>query len=240
MPFRQARGRTCPGAGVVGCRDHTHNGSVSTAGSPSAPSHPGVGTQLWRSDMIRLGTATGVVVVSAVAARTPGVSRPELAMFRTVNNLPPSFEFPLTIVMQLGALGAVPASAGVALIAGKRALALDLLTAGSSAWLAAKAGKVIVARERPGLLIAEVLLRGRPQSGRGFPSGHAAVAAAMATVAGRHLGAAGRLAASVAAQTVALARVYVGAHLPVDSVGGAAMGIAIGSAVGIARMRAGD
>jgi membrane-associated phospholipid phosphatase len=228
------------GWGVVGCRDHTDNVSVSTAGSPSAPSQPGVRTPIWGSDTLGLGIATAVAFVSAAAARAPGVSRTELAMFRTVNNLPPSFEFPLAMAMQLGALGAVPASAGIAMMAGKRTLALDLLTAGGIAWLAAKAGKVIVARERPGLLIAEVLLRGRPQSGRGFPSGHAAVAAAMATVAGRHLGATGRFAASVAAGTVALARVYVGAHLPVDSVGGAALGVAIGSAVGTARMRAGD
>jgi membrane-associated phospholipid phosphatase len=219
----------------VGCRDDVDNVPVSTPGPPSAPVHPGVQTQIWRSDSIRLGIASAVTVVSALAARTPGLSRAELALFRTVNNLPPSFEFPLAIVMQLGALGAVPGSAAVAVLARNRAVAIELLTAGSIAWLAAKTGKIIVARERPGFLVAEVLLRGRPQSGRGFPSGHAAVAAALATVAGRRLGPGGRLAASLAAGTVALARVYVGAHLPVDSVGGAAMGIAIGSAVAIAR-----
>ena len=72
---------------------------------------------------------------------------------------------------------------------------------------------------------------GGEQGGSGFPSGHAAVAAAMATVAGHHLPAlAGHMTrASVAA--VALARVYIGAHLPVDVLGGGGLGFSIGTAV---------
>lgn len=183
------------------------------------------------ADKTVLSIAAATAILSGVWARSPEVSRLELWVFRTVNDLPPRFELPLSIAMQMGSLGAVPVTAGAAWLGNRRDLASKILVAGGSAWVAAKVGKIVVARERPGLLIANVLLRGRPQTGRGFPSGHAAVALAIATVAGRGLGPGGRLAAWVSAGTVAVARMYVGAHLPVDVVGGAALGAAIGTAV---------
>jgi membrane-associated phospholipid phosphatase len=191
-----------------------------------------------RDDQSRLAIATAATILSALVARAPGLTRLELSLFRAVNGLPPSLERPLSIVMQLGSLGAGPATAGVAWLARRPALAAELLSAGGISWIAAKAGKLIVARERPGLLIAEVLLRGRAQSGRGFPSGHAAVAAALATVAVRRLGGGARGAAWASAGTVALARIYVGAHLPIDVIGGATLGYAIGTAVASRRASA--
>jgi membrane-associated phospholipid phosphatase len=186
------------------------------------------------ADVARAVVALATTLGSAMIARTPGLSRAELFVFRRVNGLTPSFELPLAAVMQLGSLGAVFAAAGVAMLARRRKVALQLLTSGGIAYIGARVVKIIVARERPGLLIAEVLLRGRPQSGRGFPSGHAAVAAALATIGGRHLPAEARGAAWASAGVVALARVYVGAHLPIDVVGGAALGYAIASSVAAA------
>ncbi|MGI8789952.1 MAG: phosphatase PAP2 family protein [Actinomycetota bacterium] len=133
--------------------------------------------------------------------------------------------------MQLGSLSAVPASAGVGLLKRRPALAADLVLAGGLSWGAAKAMKVMVARERPALLLTEVLIHGREQGGSGFPSGHAAVAAALATVAGDHLPAPPRCPTVALIAAVALARVYIGAHMPVDVVGGGALGFTIGTAV---------
>ncbi|CAN5429566.1 MAG: phosphatase PAP2 family protein [Actinomycetota bacterium] len=167
----------------------------------------------------------------AMMAANPGISNLELSLFRLVNELPSSFRVALSSVMQLGSLSAVPATAGVALLKRRPALATDLALAGGLSWVAAKALKRMVARERPALLLTKVLIQGREQGGSGFPSGHAAVAAALATVAGHHLPAlAGHMSrASVAA--VALARVYIGAHLPVDVLGGGGLGFTIGTAV---------
>jgi undecaprenyl-diphosphatase len=58
----------------------------------------------------------------------------------------------------------------------------------------------------------------------GFPSGHAAVAAALTFVVWRHLGPRWGAAALGVALIVMLGRMYVGAHLPLDLVGGAALG----------------
>jgi glycosyltransferase 2 family protein len=185
----------------------------------------------WGSDNVDVAIATAATALSGLAAMTPGVSRFEQLVFRAVNGLPPVLELPLATVMQLGSLGAIFASAGLARLRHRRDLAVELLMSGSISYVGAKAVKIIVARERPGLLLADVLLRGRAQSGRGFPSGHAAVAAALATIAARRLAPAAGRAAWASAGTVSVARIYVGAHLPVDVVGGAALGFAIGTAV---------
>jgi glycosyltransferase 2 family protein len=179
--------------------------------------------------------ATTVTVLSGLAAMTPGVSRFEQFVFRTVNGLPPALELPLATVMQLGSLGAVFASAGLARLADRRELAVEFLLSGGTSYVAAKAAKIMVARERPGLLLTDVLLRGRAQSGRGFPSGHAAVAAALATIAARRFPPAAGRAAWASVGMVSVARIYVGAHLPVDVVGGTALGFAIASGVAARR-----
>lgn len=65
----------------------------------------------------------------------------------------------------------------------------------------------------------------------GFVSGHSAVAAALATAAAPYLSRRLRRVAWALALTVGLARVYVGAHLPLDVVGGLLVGWVTGSLV---------
>ena len=62
-------------------------------------------------------------------------------------------------------------------------------------------------------------------------SGHAAVAVALAVVAFPYLGRRARWAVGGLAVFVCVARVYVGAHLPLDVVGGAALGLVVGAVV---------
>lgn len=66
-------------------------------------------------------------------------------------------------------------------------------------------------------------------TGRGFVSGHAAVVAAIATVVTPYLGTRGRWIVWTLVVITTTARVYVGAHLPLDSIGGAALGVAGGT-----------
>jgi undecaprenyl-diphosphatase len=73
--------------------------------------------------------------------------------------------------------------------------------------------------------------RGADAVGRGFVSGHAATLAALATVAWPWLGRRGRVVVAVLVVVVCLTRVYVGAHLPLDVVGGAGLGVAVGGVV---------
>jgi undecaprenyl-diphosphatase len=178
--------------------------------------------------------AGAVIFTGGAIAAGHGLSRFETDAFRLVNDLPGVLALPLVTIMQLGSLAAVPAATVVGLVAGRRRLARDVGTAGAAAYVLARVAKVVAGRARPAKLLGAAVLRGAPAGGVGFPSGHAAVAAALATAAGPYLGRRTRRALWAGVAIVAVARIYVGAHLPVDVVGGAALGWAVGAAVHLA------
>jgi glycosyltransferase 2 family protein len=168
---------------------------------------------------------------TALAARRDRVSAGEAHVFRFVNGLPDRFYAPAWAVMQLGTVGAAPAAAGAAWLAGERALAGKLLVAGTSTWALSKVAKRVVRRPRPAALLAGTRIRGREAAGLGYLSGHAGVAVTLSAAALPHLGRAGRAQILSAAPVVGLTRVYVGAHLPLDIAGGAALGLAVEAAI---------
>ena len=185
-----------------------------------------------RGHGVRLVIAAVLLVASVLPVERRSVPDPEAELFRWVNGLPDFLDGPISLVMQLGNFLAVPALAVAALVAFRRwRVALDLAISGTAAWLLARVVKESVERGRPGDLLQDVILRDAPSTGLGFVSGHAAVAAALATVVAAYLGARWTVTVIVLAAIVAFARVYVGAHLPLDVVGGAAMGWALGSLV---------
>jgi undecaprenyl-diphosphatase len=155
------------------------------------------------------------------------VSEPERATFRYVNELPDRLYGPAWLVMQAGTIGAVPVAAAAAYAAGRRALAGRLLAGGTATWLLAKAVKRAYRRPRPASLLSTARCRGEAATGMGYVSGHAGIAVTLVLGAWPELGPAGRAAALVVAPLVGTTRVYVGAHLPLDVVGGAALGVAV-------------
>lgn len=177
-------------------------------------------------------TAAGAAVLAGtlVPLRRDRIGRREQTAFRLVNDLPDWLFVPVWPVMQLGALGAAPVSAAFAVAAGNRPLAGRLLWGGPAAWVLAKAVKRVVRRGRPVSLLAGVHTRGQEATGLGYLSGHAAVSVALATAAWPHLGPAGRRATLGLASVVGLSRIYVGAHLPLDVAGGAALGLLVDAA----------
>ena len=182
---------------------------------------------------VRLGAGTAALLATAMAARRDRVGPCEAAAFRAVNGLPDSLYPPAWIVMQLGTLGAAPAAAGVAWLAGDRELAGRLLASGTGAWALSKAVKRIVRRPRPASLVPGTNRRGRDAAGLGYLSGHAAVAVALGAAALPRLGRAGRALTLSAVPAVGLTRIYVGAHLPLDVAGGAALGVVIDAAISL-------
>ena len=106
-------------------------------------------------------------------------------------------------------------------------LGVRLGLSGLASWALCKAVKARVGRGRPAATLDEVRVRGRAQSGLGFPSGHAAVSTTLAAVAAPALGPGGRAGAWSAVATTGLGRMYVGAHLPHDVIGGIALGVLV-------------
>ncbi|HEX6425341.1 MAG TPA: phosphatase PAP2 family protein [Acidimicrobiales bacterium] len=178
-----------------------------------------------------------VVIVSlaafvggGVVVRRAGTTAAEQRCFAFVNGLSHRAHALVWAPMQLGSLGG-PLAVGAALRAtGRRRLGARVAAVGVTTWVAARAVKPLARRARPAHSIPATRVLGAAQRGLGYPSGHAAVAAAVVAVAAPHLPRSWRPAAWATALAVGPMRAYVGAHLPLDVVGGAALGIAIGTA----------
>ncbi len=187
---------------------------------------------------VRLGLGTAATLVTALSVRRNRVGPCEARAFRAVNGLPDCLYPPAWVIMQLGTLGAAPAAAGAALLGHDRELAGRLLAAGTGTWALAKLVKQLVRRPRPATLISGTRRRGRDASGLGYVSGHAGVAIALGVAALPHLSPSGRAGVAALVPIVGLSRIYVGAHLPLDVVGGAALGLAVDAAVAMLQHRA--
>jgi glycosyltransferase 2 family protein len=187
--------------------------------------HPG--------DVLRVVLGGLIVFVTSLAIHQHTIGIRETNVFRLVNDLAlPGWTHPgVWLVMQLGVIGAVPLVVGLALILKRWRLALDAALAGGAIYFIAKIIKSYVQRGRPQTLLDNVHILGEPARGLGYVSGHSAVAVALATVASPYLGRRGRRVAWTLAACVCLARMYVGAHLPFDVLGGAALGWAAGALV---------
>jgi membrane-associated phospholipid phosphatase len=175
----------------------------------------------------RLAVAWAPFCLTLLAVRNRRVSQWESGVSQRVNRLPDWLHPPVWSVMQLGALAAPPVLAGVAVVAGRPALGRRLATSGLTAYVLAKGVKRVVRRGRPLEFLPGVTVRGRPASGDGFVSGHAAVSMALAVEAYDEFGPSARALPLLGASVVGLARIYVGAHLPLDAIGGAALGWAV-------------
>src|SRR5262245_47496105 len=163
------------------------------------------------------------------------ITQAEIAVFRAINRLPNALYKPLWLPMQLGNLV-------VGLVVGLAAAALMRDLAMGIAVVVATVAKLVVervvrdrmsafraVRQRPGTSEPGAVLRGDvPASGASFPSGHEILAAAIAVVLSSGLPAAWLWVPWLLVLTVAFARVYVGAHNPLDVTAGLGAGMLIG------------
>lgn len=177
--------------------------------------------------------ALAVLAVAWYLARGERLPDAEHSAFRAVNRASPRLYRVVWPVMQLGSLAGGLAVAGLAgLLAGELGVAVAAAATVVLAWVVAKAVKALVRRGRPAAYLDDTVLRERA-TGLGFVSGHAAVAFGLATVLFPVLPAWAEVAALVVATGIGTARVYVGAHLPLDVVGGAGIGVAVGTAMAL-------
>jgi undecaprenyl-diphosphatase len=192
------------------------------------------------------GGALVVLVLAAAVASTGRVPRWEREIFFAINGMPDAVVVVAYPFQLLGVL-VVPAIAAVAVVIAKRwwraALALLLLIP-LKLVVELQILKRLVDRERPAASICGGDLacgefRNVPLAFDSFPSGHAVIIGGMLAILAPYVGRRGRVVLVVMLAGVMLARVFLGAHNPLDVVGGAAAGIAIGSllnlAVGIRR-----
>ena len=175
-----------------------------------------------------------LLLLSSIPVHAQSISSLEKRVFRFVNDLPSAvYPIPAWVFMQLGNFLVVPVTVLVALIARRFRLAAALAVAGLSTYVLAKVVKHFVERGRPEAFVSDLHIRGAAAHGLGYVSGHAAVICALAVAAWPYVGRRMRIVGVTLAAIVCVLRIYVGAHLPLDIVGGVGLGVACG---GIARL----
>lgn len=174
---------------------------------------------------------TGLFLVSRAEARRSTLPAYEETVFRTVNGASDRIRVPVRAVMQAGTFGTVPSVSVLALLVGRRRLAAGLAVGGTMAWVGAKLAKSFGGRERPRGVLQEVTIRERIEGDLGWVSGHTAVATTLAFVVSQELPRALRPVLVGIVGTVGFGRMYVGAHLPHDVVGGAGFGMMISAVI---------
>jgi undecaprenyl-diphosphatase len=182
-----------------------------------------------KTDLAWGGGGLGGLLLAGSFVEPETVSAFEVGVFRVFNEAP-GFLYPVVWpLMQYGTFITIPIATVVALLLRKVRLAVEMAVAGVAVYELAKLAKEAFPRGRPGAVLAEAHLRGVPAGQKGFPSGHAAVSAALAFILFAHLPGRWRWAPLALAVIVSAGRMYVGAHFPLDVVGGACLGIAAGA-----------
>ncbi len=180
--------------------------------------------------LVRIGGGAATVGLTTWVA-VEGLPEWEERLFEALNGGPAGAEIVLWLPMQAGSLFGPFVVGGAAWWRWRKwRPAAGAVVAGVVSWQLAKVLKAAVERGRPFQMVEDFAERaGTPHEGLGFVSGHSAVAFSLAAVLSPYLTRPWRAAAYAVALAVGMARVQVSAHLPLDVVGGAALGYALGN-----------
>lgn len=145
-------------------------------------------------------------------------------LFLIIYNLPTWLTFPLFLVTQTAGAGGFFVIVFVIALLRKLALSARVFVAGSLAFVLAYAFKFLVARPRPNFLIQNIVARYDHQADYSFPSGHSAVATAVAVTLWPFVPKKHRWLLATWVGLVMLSRVNLGVHTPLDVAGGFCLG----------------
>jgi membrane-associated phospholipid phosphatase len=172
--------------------------------------------------------SAGLIFLFVAAEASSGyVGTKETSIFNAIYNLP-SWLRPLMLIITLAGSSWMVIIITCWLFARRKALlALRFLLVGMSSFVLSELAKSLIGRRRPFELLEGVQARENFVSGFGFPSGHTTVVTAVALILLVYLPSKWRWIIPIWIGLVALSRIYLGVHAPLDIVGGLALGVFI-------------
>ncbi len=173
---------------------------------------------------VQLALAVVLFLLCAIMVNDGAMAPWERTVFQFVYQMPESLTLPFLVITQLGGITMLFALSIVYLVKSHYSAVIRLLMSGLLAYLAAGVAKDMYGRGRPHEFFTDLIYRDHLIRGPGFPSGHTALATAIALTLWHFLPRRYRWLVPAMIIGVGLSRVYLGVHAPLDIVGGFAIG----------------
>src|SRR5215472_10887523 len=198
------------------------------------PKRPARVPRAWAAGL--LAGLGAVLFGTAAVVLKAGATGWDVSLFRILNEVPPTVASVLTplahVFRPVGIVIVVVLIAGYVVAWTRSVLPLAAAAvAAGVAWALANLAKAIADRPRPYQVVADAVLRQQPAHGTSFPSSHTAVTVAVMIALVPFLPRGLAAAAIAYAVLVGWSRVYLGVHYPLDVLGGAGIGMAVGGAM---------
>lgn len=186
-------------------------------------------------DLVAASAGLIVLIACGFVVRDGTVGSLELSVFHVINGLSDALTPVMNAAQLLGVLAVGPVVAAGALILRRWRLAIAALVVTAGKLLAERTVWELVQRSRPGTTIPDAVVRaGAPASGVSFVSGHVVLVTGLAWVITPYLRGRWRIVPWVVVAFVSFARVYLGAHAPLDVLGGLGLGLLVGGLANLA------
>ena len=187
-----------------------------------------------RADVVAVVVGGAVFAVCALIAHNGRVSGAERAVFEAINGLTSALEQAGNLVQFLGTLAIGPLVVIVALVLRRWRLAGAAALVTVFKLLIERGVWKLVYRQRPAITEPNAIVRGSTATtGASFVSGHVILSTGLAWAITPYLRGRWRAVPWVVVGLIAFARIYLGAHNPLDVVGGFALGFVAGGAANL-------
>lgn len=168
-----------------------------------------------------------VFILCALLAASYKLVGPEKSIFYFIYGWPEPLLPIFWFITQWGGLWVFLAAVLVFFGQRKKHLAAKLAICGTASHFLVQILKALIERPRPEFLLGDVVPKDSMVAGLGFPSGHTAGITIIALVIAPYLKKKYRWMVYLAILAVAISRIYLGVHTPLDVIGGFFLGIII-------------